>query len=52
MHSNIATSDRAVLINVFRQVLYAENESDLADRLEEMYSDPQYSSTHNFRSIS
>ena len=37
---SIATSDRAVLINVFRQVLYAENESDLADRLEEMYSDP------------
>ena len=37
---NIAAPDRVLLINLFRQVLYAENEADLSDRLEEMYADP------------
>ena len=27
-------------IKLFREVLYAENEADLSDRLEEMYADP------------
>ena len=37
---NIAAADRPLLINIFRQVLYAETEGELADRLEDMYADP------------
>ena len=37
---NIANADRPLLIAMFRQVLYAETVAELADRLEEMYSDP------------
>ena len=49
---SIATSDKPPLLNIFRRVLNAETEGELADRLEEMYADPTTQKYPQFGSIS
>ena len=37
---SVEKNDRPRLLNLFKQVVYAESESDLSDRLEELYAAP------------